>query len=85
MNGFGCPVGLQSLIAQLLCFIPETQNGIFPIAYGLFHPSQKVRLAVVELLERISTHMVNPITLLPLRPLASLYSAFSICSCFYFF
>ncbi|KAK6537845.1 hypothetical protein TWF694_010747 [Orbilia ellipsospora] len=46
-------------INQLLCVIPETQNGIFPIAFGLFHPSQKVRFAVVELLEKISTHMAG--------------------------
>ncbi|KAF3145136.1 hypothetical protein TWF703_007720 [Orbilia oligospora] len=46
-------------INQLLCVIPETQNGIFPIAFGLFHPNQKVRFAVVELLEKISTHMAG--------------------------
>ncbi|KAF3937249.1 hypothetical protein ABW19_dt0210386 [Dactylella cylindrospora] len=46
-------------INQLLCVIPETQNGIFPVAFGLFHPSQKVRFAVVELLERINSHMAG--------------------------
>ncbi|KAK6355303.1 hypothetical protein TWF696_004413 [Orbilia brochopaga] len=46
-------------INQLLCVIPETQNGIFPIAFGLFHPNQKVRFAVVELLEKISTHLAG--------------------------
>ncbi|KAF3903765.1 hypothetical protein ABW20_dc0103498 [Dactylellina cionopaga] len=46
-------------INQLLCVIPETQNGIFPIAFGLFHPNQKVRFAVVELLEKISLHMAG--------------------------
>jgi len=46
-------------INQLLCVIPENQGGLFPIAVGLFHPVQKVRFAVVELLERISTHMAG--------------------------
>lgn len=45
-------------INQLLCVMPENQSGLFPIAVGLFHPLQRVRFAVVELLERISTHMV---------------------------
>lgn len=45
-------------INQLLCIMPENQSGLFPIAVGLFHPLQRVRFAVVELLERISTHMV---------------------------
>lgn len=46
-------------INQLLCVMPENQTGLFPIAVGLFHPLQRVRFAVVELLERISTHMVS--------------------------
>lgn len=46
-------------INQLLCVLPENQGGLFPIAVGLFHPLQKVRFAIVELLERISTHMVG--------------------------
>lgn len=46
-------------INQLLCVMPENQSGLFPIAVGLFHPLQRVRFAVVELLERISTHMVR--------------------------
>ncbi|KAA8908636.1 docking domain of Afi1 for Arf3 in vesicle trafficking-domain-containing protein [Sphaerosporella brunnea] len=46
-------------INQLLCALPENQGGLFPIAVGLFHPSQKVRFAIVELLERISVHMAG--------------------------
>lgn len=46
-------------VNQLLCVLPENQGGLFPIAVGLFHPLQKVRFAVVELLERISTHMAG--------------------------
>lgn len=49
--------------------IPENQGGLFPIAVGLFHPAQKVRFAVVELLERISAHMV---TMLPFKYLRSI-------------
>ncbi|KAF3910073.1 hypothetical protein AA313_de0200325 [Arthrobotrys entomopaga] len=49
-------------INQLLCIIPETQNGIFPIAFGLFHPSQK-RLAYIRLKqEKENSGGFSPIT-----------------------
>jgi len=44
---------------QLLCVLPENQGGLFPVAVGLFHPSPKVRFAVVDLLARMSAHMVR--------------------------
>ena len=43
-------------INQLLCHVPENQGGLHPIALGLFHPDPKARIAVVELLERVSMH-----------------------------
>ncbi|KAF8531196.1 stabilization of polarity axis-domain-containing protein [Trichophaea hybrida] len=46
-------------INQLLCVLPENQGGLFPVAVGLFHPWPKVRFAVVDLLARMSTHMVR--------------------------
>ncbi|TGZ82400.1 spindle pole body interacting protein [Ascodesmis nigricans] len=46
-------------INQLLCALPENQGGLFPLAVGLFHPTQKTRFAVVELLEHIKEHMAG--------------------------
>lgn len=43
-------------ICQLLCVAPESHAGLFYIALGLFHAEKDVRLAVVDLLERISEH-----------------------------
>lgn len=43
-------------LTMLLCYLPENQGGLFPIASGMFHPDRKVRFAVVELLERIKGH-----------------------------
>jgi hypothetical protein len=42
-------------ILQLLA-VPESTNGLFYIAFGLFHPRMDVRIAVVKLLERIMDH-----------------------------
>ncbi|KAL8717159.1 MAG: hypothetical protein Q9225_005578 [Loekoesia sp. 1 TL-2023] len=43
-------------ICQLLTVTPESNAGLFYISLGLFHPEPKVRLATVELLERIMAH-----------------------------
>ncbi|KAL8898277.1 MAG: hypothetical protein Q9207_006786 [Kuettlingeria erythrocarpa] len=40
-------------ICQLLTVTPESNAGLFYISLGLFHPDPKVRLATVELLERV--------------------------------
>ena len=43
-------------ICQLLTVTPENHAGLFYLALGLFHPNVKVRIATVELLERIMEH-----------------------------
>ncbi|KAK4691904.1 hypothetical protein P7C71_g5197, partial [Lecanoromycetidae sp. Uapishka_2] len=43
-------------VCQLLCVTPESNAGIFYVSLGLFHPEAKVRVATVELLERIMVH-----------------------------
>ena len=43
-------------ICQLLNVTPESHAGLFYIGLGLFHPDGKVRVATVELLERIREH-----------------------------
>lgn len=43
-------------ICQLLIVTPESNAGLFYISLGLFHPDPKVRMATVELLERIMGH-----------------------------
>ncbi|RKF63403.1 Protein mesA [Golovinomyces cichoracearum] len=43
-------------VCQLLAVTPESHAGLFYLALGLFHKEKKVRLKVVELLERISEH-----------------------------
>ncbi|KAG4302517.1 hypothetical protein PCK1_001244 [Pneumocystis canis] len=44
---------------QLLCYLPQSQNGLAPIAIGLFHPNPKVQFAVAELLERLDSHIAG--------------------------
>ncbi|KAL9587495.1 MAG: hypothetical protein Q9212_000197 [Teloschistes hypoglaucus] len=43
-------------VCQLLTVTPESNAGLFYISLGLFHPDIKVRVATVELLERIMAH-----------------------------
>ncbi|KAL9132134.1 MAG: hypothetical protein Q9217_000068 [Psora testacea] len=43
-------------VCQLLTVTPESNAGLFYIGLGLFHPAFKVRMAVVELLERMIRH-----------------------------
>lgn len=43
-------------ICQLLIVTPESNAGLFYISLGLFHPEPKVRIATVDLLERIMGH-----------------------------
>lgn len=43
-------------ILQLLSVMPESQNGLFYLSLGLFHPRADVRAAVVRLLDRVRTH-----------------------------
>ncbi|KAL9596962.1 MAG: hypothetical protein Q9219_005473 [cf. Caloplaca sp. 3 TL-2023] len=43
-------------ICQLLTVTPESNAGLFYLGLGLFHPEPKVKLATVELLERIMAH-----------------------------
>lgn len=43
-------------VCQLLTVTPESNAGLFYIGLGLFHPDVKVRVAVVELLERMIGH-----------------------------
>ena len=44
------------VINQLLCALPESGGGLFPISLGLFHKDPNVRMAVVSLLERVKAH-----------------------------
>lgn len=46
-------------VCQLLCVAPESHAGLFYIALGLFHLDKEVRIAVVDLLERISEHQAG--------------------------
>ncbi|KAL8708202.1 MAG: hypothetical protein Q9220_006872 [cf. Caloplaca sp. 1 TL-2023] len=43
-------------VCQLLTVTPDSNAGLFYISLGLFHPEAKVRVATVELLERIMGH-----------------------------
>ena len=43
-------------VCQLLTVTPESNGGLFYIGLGLFHPEVNVRMAVVELLERMIGH-----------------------------
>ncbi|KAL9113383.1 MAG: hypothetical protein Q9227_002424 [Pyrenula ochraceoflavens] len=43
-------------INQLLVVTPESQGGLFYVSLGLWHPDQRVREAVVNLLERVGEH-----------------------------
>ncbi|KAL8817462.1 MAG: hypothetical protein Q9223_003704 [Gallowayella weberi] len=43
-------------VCQLLTVTPESNAGLFYISLGLFHPEVQVRLATVELLERLMCH-----------------------------
>ncbi|KAL8666497.1 MAG: hypothetical protein Q9168_007478 [Polycauliona sp. 1 TL-2023] len=43
-------------ICQLLTVTPESNAGLFYISLGLFHQEVKVRLATIELLDRIMVH-----------------------------
>lgn len=46
-------------VCQLLCVTPESNAGLFYISLGLFHPGARVRVATVELLERMMGHEVG--------------------------
>ena len=46
-------------VCQLLCVTPESNAGLFYISLGLFHPQVRVRVATVELLERMMGHEVG--------------------------
>ncbi|MCJ1254759.1 hypothetical protein MMC24_002575 [Lignoscripta atroalba] len=43
-------------ICQLLTVTPESHAGLFYLSLGLFHPDARVRVAAVELLERVAEH-----------------------------
>lgn len=43
-------------VCQLLTVMPESSGGLFHISLGLFHPDIRVRLATVELLDRMIEH-----------------------------
>lgn len=53
---FAAAVKDYNSICQLLAITPENQAGLFYISLGLFHPDETVRVATVELLERIRAH-----------------------------
>ncbi|KAL8733855.1 MAG: hypothetical protein Q9166_001843 [cf. Caloplaca sp. 2 TL-2023] len=53
---FAASVRTYDEVCQLLTVTPESNAGLFYISLGLFHPEVKVRLATVELLERIIGH-----------------------------
>jgi hypothetical protein len=40
-------------VLELLAMLPESRGGLFPIALGLLHADERVRHAVIELLQRI--------------------------------
>ena len=46
-------------VCQLLCVTPDSNAGLFYISLGLFHPDARVRVATVELLERMMGHEVG--------------------------
>jgi hypothetical protein len=47
-------------IIKLLSALPVSHGGLTPLAIGLFHPYEKVRISVADLLERINSHPVGP-------------------------
>ncbi|KAL9040093.1 MAG: hypothetical protein Q9214_004619 [Letrouitia sp. 1 TL-2023] len=53
---FSAAVKTYDEVCQLLTVTPESNAGLFYISLGLFHPDLRVRLATVELLERIKVH-----------------------------
>lgn len=46
-------------LPKLLSALPVNHGGLTPLALGLFHPYQKVRLAVAELLHKVDEHPVD--------------------------
>jgi hypothetical protein len=56
-------VWLESGLTKLLSALPLSHGGLTPIAIGLFHTYEKVRLATAEILERINEHPVPPFRL----------------------
>lgn len=53
---FSSSIKSNAEICQLLTVTPESHAGLFYISLGLFHPKLGVRLATLELLERIMEH-----------------------------
>ncbi|KAI8869398.1 spindle pole body interacting protein [Ramicandelaber brevisporus] len=50
--------GIQSdeQVLELLSYLPQDNGGLFPIAFGLFHPSRTAKDCAVQLLLRIVQH-----------------------------
>ncbi|KAI9755567.1 MAG: hypothetical protein M4579_004215 [Chaenotheca gracillima] len=56
---FGARIHSYAEICQLLTVTPESHAGLFYLSLGLFHPRREVRIATVELLERIQVHLAG--------------------------
>ena len=44
---------------QFLSYLPENQGGLYPVAVGLFHTSELVRQAAVNVFQRIASFPVR--------------------------
>jgi len=50
---FVSSINTDEQLIEFLSYLPENQGGLYPVAVSLFHPSEKVRKATVELFNRI--------------------------------
>jgi len=46
-------INTQEQLTEFLSYLPESHGGLYPVAVSLFHPSEAVRLATVELFRRL--------------------------------
>ena len=46
-------INTNEQLLEFLSYLPENLGGLYPVAVSLFHPSEKVRRATVELFTRI--------------------------------
>eukprot|EP00727_Mastigamoeba_balamuthi_P005535 m51a1_g1600 hypothetical protein (842) ;mRNA; r:168490-171977 len=49
-------VATPQQLDEFLSFFPEADGGLFPVAVGLFHTSDRVRSSTIELFRRLDSH-----------------------------
>jgi hypothetical protein len=52
-HDFVSSINTEEQVLEFLSYLPENQGGLYPVAVSLFHPSEKVRRATMELFTRL--------------------------------